>query len=91
MAAALLARAADRPERGLSEATLFLDLFGTVVVAWMWLHQATLAAPRASEPFFAAKLAAARAMFRWELPRALAWADVLLAQDDLLAMDAVVL
>jgi alkylation response protein AidB-like acyl-CoA dehydrogenase len=59
---------------GLANATLYLDAFGQVVVAWLWLEQA-LAATRAmggeaDHPFYAGKLAACRYFFRYDLPRA---------------------
>ena len=60
----------------LRHATDYLDLMGTVVVAWQWLGMAT-AAPRglargdgASTDFYRGKLAAARYWFVTELPRA---------------------
>ena len=62
-------------ERGLANASVYLDAFGHVVVAWMWLRQA-LAATRgllgaggAENDFYQGKLAACRYFFRWELPR----------------------
>jgi hypothetical protein len=60
--------------KALADATLYLDAFGQVVVAWLWLEQA-LAATRAiaatSEPaFYEGKLAACRYFFRYELPDA---------------------
>jgi alkylation response protein AidB-like acyl-CoA dehydrogenase len=64
----------------LLHATDYLDLFGTVVIAWQWLElaavaQEALAGPlprgRASrdEPYYRAKLAAAQYFLRTELPR----------------------
>src|SRR5207248_2085301 len=71
-----LAEAAKRDvEHGLANASVYLDAFGHVVVAWMWLRQAAAAA-RALEKgiaadgdFYRGKLAACRYFFRWELPR----------------------
>lgn len=59
---------------GLANATLYLDAFGQVVVAWLWLEQA-LTATRAIEEasdhaFYAGKLAACRYFFRYDLPGA---------------------
>jgi butyryl-CoA dehydrogenase len=60
--------------RRLANATIFLDAFGHVVVAWMWLKQAIAAesaldrgatGPRA---FYAGKMKAARLFYRHELP-----------------------
>ncbi|WP_416311328.1 acyl-CoA dehydrogenase [Pseudomonas sp. W03] len=59
---------------GLSNATAYLDLFGRVVVGWIWLRQA-LVASRALEAgacgseadFYHGKLHAARYFMEWEL------------------------
>jgi butyryl-CoA dehydrogenase len=60
------------PRRRLANASLFLDAFGHVVVAWMWLKQAGVAATaRAGSddaPFRAGKMKAAQYFFRYELP-----------------------
>ena len=58
-------------ERGLANASVYLEAMGHVVVAWMWLRQA-MAATRAAgrdADFYRGKLAACRYFFRWELPR----------------------
>jgi len=60
--------------RTLANATVFLEAFGHVVVAWQWLEQGLLAAaarPRdeADADFYAGKRQAARYFFRWELPK----------------------
>ncbi|MBZ0164683.1 MAG: acyl-CoA dehydrogenase [Notoacmeibacter sp.] len=59
----------------LANATPYLDAFGHVVIAWMWLCQA-IAAMRAREganegdvDFYDGKLAACRFFFRYELPK----------------------
>src|SRR6266478_5892963 len=62
-------------ERGLANATVYLEAMGHVVVAWMWLRQAVAAtralgsAGGADADFYRGKLAACRYFFRWELPR----------------------
>jgi hypothetical protein len=58
----------------LANATVFLEAFGHVVVAWLWLEQAIAAHAGAAErpadaDFYAGKRQAARFFFRWELPR----------------------
>lgn len=65
-------------ERGLANATLYLDAFGQIVIAWLWLKQA-VAASRALQTgggtveadFYRGKITACRYFFRYELPRAL--------------------
>jgi len=62
-------------ERGLANASVYLEALGHVVVAWMWLRQAlaasnALASASGADPdFYRGKLAACRYFFRWELPR----------------------
>ncbi|MCZ8336999.1 MAG: acyl-CoA dehydrogenase [Burkholderiaceae bacterium] len=58
----------------LANASVFLEAFGHLVVAWQWLEQAMVAqaaapASDADRDFYAGKLQAARYFFRWELPR----------------------
>ncbi|MGH8560978.1 MAG: acyl-CoA dehydrogenase, partial [Nevskiales bacterium] len=59
---------------GLANASLFLDMMGHLVVAWLWLRQAQLARqglPQAAggdQDFYAGKLQAARYFFNYELP-----------------------
>ncbi len=64
-------------DRTLANASVFLEAFGHVVMAWIWLeqalaaHRATAAAGLAPEDaaFYAGKRQAARFFFRWELPK----------------------
>jgi butyryl-CoA dehydrogenase len=72
---------------GLANATLYLDAFGQVVVAWLWLDQALAAARgRAASPadraFYEGKLAACRYFFRYELPKAHAQFALVRALDE---------
>jgi alkylation response protein AidB-like acyl-CoA dehydrogenase len=67
--------AANDVERGLANASVYLEAMGHLVVAWMWLRQA-FAATRAlvsargeDADFYRGKLAACRYFFSWELPR----------------------
>jgi alkylation response protein AidB-like acyl-CoA dehydrogenase len=60
----------------LANASLYLEAFGHIVLAWVWLEQAIVAARALSrtegandEAFYRGKLAAAGYFFRWELPR----------------------
>ena len=52
----------------LANATIYLEAFGHVVVAWIWLEQLLAAGDRA-DAFHAGKRHAARFFFRYELPR----------------------
>ena len=64
------------PEVFLSDATLYLELFGIVTIAWQWLKQACAAQAASgknpseeSERFLQGKLCTARYFFEYELPK----------------------
>jgi butyryl-CoA dehydrogenase len=84
----LVGAMAQDPERGLANATLFLDALGHVVVAWRWLAQAQAALqalPRAdavAQDFCRGKLAACRYFFRYELPKTRPSLELLRSLDD---------
>lgn len=66
---------AKDPRKALANATIYLDMFGHVVIAWMWLRQAQVAARKLEagegDPnFLRGKLAACRYFFAYELPKA---------------------
>ena len=60
---------------GLANATLYLDAFGHLVIAWMWLMQADAAlaglgsSAGSDKNFYDGKLASFRYFFRYELPK----------------------
>jgi butyryl-CoA dehydrogenase len=67
----------------LANAALYLDLFGRVLISWMWLRQA-LVAERGLEnangddsDFYHGKLQAARYYINWELPEIYHQAEIL--------------
>jgi len=71
--------------RGLANATAYLDSFGTVVIAWMWLRQAIVAIRTEgweSDCFYAGKVAACRYFFRYVLPRAMTDLALVASLDD---------
>ena len=73
---------AGDPARALANASVFLEAFGHLVIAWQWLDQArvvVLAKPSSPEDqaFYAGKLQAARYFFQWELPRITPMLDLL--------------
>ena len=77
-AATNAAAACHDPEQALANATLYLDGFGHVVVAWLWLRQALVAkaaldmvSAASARDFYDGKLAACRYFFRYELPSVL--------------------
>ncbi|MDR8727614.1 acyl-CoA dehydrogenase [Burkholderia pseudomultivorans] len=68
------------PQLRLANASVYLEAFGHVVVAWLWLDVA-LAAQGESDDFHEGKRAAARYFFRWELPKVDAQLDLLASVD----------
>ncbi len=76
--------------RGLANATLFLNSFGHVVIAWLWLKQALIAekalsngaAEGADATFYRGKLVACRYFFRYELPKVHAELALVASLDD---------
>ena len=60
----------------LSSATPFLDAFGHVVIAWLWLRQALVAqealqsGAQADADFYEGKVAACQFFYRYHLPQA---------------------
>ncbi|WP_423197247.1 MULTISPECIES: acyl-CoA dehydrogenase [unclassified Cupriavidus] len=79
--------AAGDPNVTLANATVYLEAFGHVVVAWIWLEQALVAQralPAASGDdagFYRGKLAAAAYFYRFELPRTTPQFDLLASLD----------
>jgi alkylation response protein AidB-like acyl-CoA dehydrogenase len=69
------------PERMLANAGVYLEAFGHVVLAWVWLEQALAAHGQAGD-FYAGKRQACRYFFRWELPRTAAQFALLDSLDD---------
>jgi alkylation response protein AidB-like acyl-CoA dehydrogenase len=73
---------------GLANATHYLDAFGQVVVAWLWLEQGLAAAKgaqgaaAADRAFYEGKLAACRYFFRYELPKAIVQFDLVRDLDE---------
>ncbi|TYT27337.1 acyl-CoA dehydrogenase [Luteimonas viscosa] len=69
------------PVARLANATPYLEAFGHVTVAWVWLGQA-LALGTRDDDFAQGKRQAARWFMQWELPRVDAWLDRLADNDD---------
>ena len=71
----LVALQGSDPDRALANATIYLDVFGKVTAAWMWLRQAGVAtralastSNETDSDYYRGKLQAARYYFQWELP-----------------------
>jgi alkylation response protein AidB-like acyl-CoA dehydrogenase len=71
------------PNRALVNATDYLEAFGHIVLAWIWLQQACAVQPLSGD-FRAGKLAACRYFFEWELPKANVKLDLLESGNGLL-------
>jgi alkylation response protein AidB-like acyl-CoA dehydrogenase len=78
-------------ERGLANATLYLDAMGDVVVAWRWLAQAQVARAAlvggssqgdSEQAFYDGKIRACRYFIRYELPRVASSFALLAKLDD---------
>jgi butyryl-CoA dehydrogenase len=76
------------PEAYLADATLYLELFGIVTVAWQWLKQATAASNACSRTksnkeknFYQGKLFAFKYFFEYELPKIVGRAQRLMSED----------
>ena len=70
------------PDEALANATPYLQAFGHVVVAWIWLDVASCAAASASDGAQRGRLAACRYFFHYELPKIGAWLSVVESRDD---------
>lgn len=73
----------------LSNSVKYLELFGNVVVAWLWLKQGIVATRalannphEADTNFYRGKIQAMRYFFKFELPEINAWAKLLTELDD---------
>ena len=57
------------PQLTLANASVYLEAFGHIAIAWIWLEQA-IAADGCAGDFYDGKRQAARYFFAWELPKA---------------------
>ena len=85
---------AEDIDRGLANATVYLDMFGRIVGAWMWLKQGLVAARaldgramdeklhESDEHFYRGKIQAARYYIEWELPKVVQYAALLESGND---------
>ena len=85
-AATKAAWSTGNPEEALANATPYLQAFGHVVLAWVWLDVALCAKARLDQPgsqaaLLRGKLAACTYFFHYELPRIGAWLKVVETRD----------
>ncbi len=76
----LLGAMMEKPiDLALANSVKYLDMFGHVVIAWLWLKQGLIAQQKlGSDPgFYQGKLQAMRYFFRYELPLIEVWSKVL--------------
>ena len=83
----LLSAIKDDPDKGLANATLYLDMFGQLVIAWIWLKQAIVASRKLDSDecegiisevnFYQGKLYAANYFINRELPQTIQTAALL--------------
>jgi len=72
-------------ERFLSDATVFMEFFGNIVVGWLWLEIAVksqnamvLGDTKYSSAFYESKISAMKFYFKYEIPKTKALAEVLM-------------
>jgi butyryl-CoA dehydrogenase len=84
-AATKSAWATGNPEEALANATPYLQAFGHVVLAWIWLDVALAlsSASASNSPLRPGKLAAMRFFFAYELPKIGAWLGVVSRREPL--------
>ncbi len=85
-AATKAAWATGSPDEALANATPYLQAFGHIVLAWVWLDvalcaQASLDRPGAAADLLRGKLSACTYFFHYELPRIGAWLKVVETRD----------
>lgn len=80
----------EKPEVFLADATLYLEFFGTVIIAWQWLKQAIVAIDSlevsqstVDYTFYQGKVYTCRYFFEYELPKTSALAYRLSSEDRL--------
>jgi len=78
---------AGDPRVTLANASVYLEAFGHIALAWIWLEQAQVActalrhASGADADFYRGKLAACDYFFRWELPKTVPQLELLASLD----------
>ncbi len=83
----LCASGRGETDLALANASVYLDLVGHTVLAWLWLRQGLAALngltadPDTHSDFYQGKLQACAYFFRWELPKTEHWYNLLISID----------
>ena len=67
-------------EAAMANSAIYLEAFGHIVIAWIWLEQYLVAGDQGGD-FYEGKRQAARFFFRYELPKTAAQLDLLESLD----------
>ena len=73
--------ATGNPAEALANAVPYMQAFGHMVLAWIWLDVALVAAAAPDSPAREGRLRAERFFFHYELPKIGAWLNVVAARD----------
>ncbi|GGQ29932.1 acyl-CoA dehydrogenase [Shewanella litoralis] len=86
--AVLSAMATKNIDLALANSVKYLELFGNVIIAWLWLKQSMVATKALAEQphqsdvhFYQGKLQAAQYFYRFELPEIYLWSTLLINTD----------
>jgi len=86
--AVLTAMSTQNIDLALANSVKYLELFGQVIIAWLWLKQAIVATKALAEQphqddesFYKGKLQALQYFYRFELPKIALWSSLLLNSD----------
>ncbi|MEZ9540226.1 acyl-CoA dehydrogenase [Shewanella sp. 10N.286.51.B8] len=84
----LTAMSTENIDLALANSVKYLELFGHIIIAWLWLKQAIVATEalskkphQADENFYQGKLQAQQYFYRFELPKIEHWSTILLTSD----------
>ena len=82
-------------ERYIADATIYMEMMGNVVIAWQWLHMATVAKTALvngkttlSTAFYERKIHTMRFYFKYELPKIMSAKYTLHSEDNLTIPEA---
>jgi len=72
----------------LSNSVIYLEMFGHVIIAWLWLKQGIVSTKALSKnphvddiDFYKGKLQALQYFYRFELPKTTLWSQILINVD----------